>query len=116
MRRSTDSVSSIEMSIRLAIDGGINFMLRLDVSMLADSGIPEHVLNDDEWQGGLVLRFDVGDHSDHCITFNGDVMAVSLSFDTLYSCRVPLRAILNIVMAFDPPPESPIPASGLKLV
>lgn len=85
---------------------GIDFGFTADPEQLQDSGVPKHVLKTYA-DRMMFITLDAAYHSYNNPQIDDDEIALTLSFDTLYTCRFPYAAISQII--FNPDPE-PTPA------
>ena len=110
-----------EQAFRLGFALGVDFLFVAQASQLAESGIPQSVL--EQWPDEIVLKLDAAYHRHNAPQFSEDGVSLNLSFDTVYSCFLPWSAIQKVVFNLevpdpvaDTPPEPAPPGPGLRLV
>lgn len=94
-------------AIRLGLALGCDLHLVLDATMVRDSGVPQGVLQ--QFKERLPLRLDAAYHRHHDVQFHPDQVQMTLSFDSLYTCRFPWAAIQQVTL-FPLPPETDTPS------
>jgi hypothetical protein len=94
--------------VQLGFDAGIDMLLLVDTSALAEGwGGPAAVLRQHAGKQ-LPLQLLAAYHQHMRPELSDEELSIVLSFDTLYTCRLPWHAIRRIV--FDPlAPEAPKP-------
>jgi hypothetical protein len=114
-----------EQLFRMAFELGCDFYFTSDATLLAGSGVPESVLSRHPRELGIKL--DAAYHKYNLPRYGAESVTLSLSFDALYECTFPWRAIRQVVFwpaapelapAEPPAPEPPAPKKGghLRLV
>ena len=98
-----------EQAFRLAFGLGVDFIFVAKTEHLEDSGIPEEVLA--KSPNEIVLRLDAAFHRHNDPQFTPDGVCLVLSFDTLYTCRLPWSSITKVVFQLDPIEPLPEPPS-----
>lgn len=84
---------------------GCDFGLVLDTSKLVGSGIPASVL--ERYQGGpMRIQLDAMYHQYNDPSYDDEALTVTLSFDALYSCKLPWDSIGQIIFVPIPPSET----------
>jgi len=98
-----------EQAFRLAFGLGVDFIFVAKTEDLETSGIPLAVLA--KSPGEIVLRLDAAFHRHNDPQFTPEGVSLVLSFDTLYTCRIPWAAINKVVFQLDPIEALPEPPS-----
>ena len=98
-----------EQAFRLAFGLGIDFIFVAHTDQLEDSGIPSAVLAQSPSE--IVLRLDAAFHRHNDPQFTPEGVCLVLSFDTLYTCKVPWSAITKVVFQLEPIEPLPEPPS-----
>jgi transcriptional regulator with XRE-family HTH domain len=91
-----------EQAFRLAFGLGVDFTFIAATADLGDSGLPASVLA--RFPEKLVLRLDAAYHSDNRPQFDEAGVTLVLSFDALYTVKLPWSAIHQVVLDLVPPP------------
>lgn len=101
-----------EQLFRTAFALGCDFYFTADTSLLADSGVPAAVLAKHPRELGL--KMDAAYHQYNEPVYGPTGITLTLSFDALYTCTFPWRAIRQVVFwpaapeaAPAPPPDPP---------
>lgn len=89
-------------ALRLGLALGCDLHLVLDSAQVRDSGVPASVLQ--QFKERLPLRLDAAFHRHHDLRFEPEHVQITLSFDSLYTCRFPWAAIQQVTL-FPLPPE-----------
>ena len=92
-------------AIRLGFALGVDFAFVADARQLADSGVPASVL--EQWQDRLVIKLEAAYHRHNAPVFDERGLTLVLSFDTLYTCKFPWSAVLQVTFFVEPPPPAP---------
>lgn len=91
--------------IEAAVAGGLDFLLVVggDKTLRLKMGLPSSVAEKEP----LLLTFPAAYHRFAKPTCDDDGLYCELSFDSLYSCRMPLTAIQQVVVQSQAVPEWP---------
>ena len=89
---------------------GVDFGFTADPEQLQDSGVPRHVLNTYA-DRMMFITLDAAYHTYNNPRIDEDEITLTLSFDTLHTCRFPYAAISQIIFNPDPEP-TPAPEEG----
>jgi hypothetical protein len=84
---------------------GCDFYFAAEVAQLGESGVPANVLEQVR-DGNIGIRLDAVHHRDNAPQFEDETLTLTLSFDRLYTCRIPWTSIQQVVF-FPPRPEPP---------
>ena len=98
-----------EQAFRLAFGLGVDFIFVAKTEQLEDSGIPPAVLATSPNE--IVLRLDAAYHRQNAPQFTPEGVCLVLSFNTLYTCRLPWSSITKVVFQLDPIEPLPEPTS-----
>lgn len=90
--------------VELAFALGCDLFFLVDPAQLRGGGAPEHVLAQYQ-ERDLPLKLDAAYHAYNEPQLDADGMTLVLSFDALYTCRIPWSAVKQITLF--PSPEDP---------
>ena len=102
-----------EQIFRMAFGLGIDFFFLCDAAELGDSGVPGHVLN--QYKGReLPIKLDAAYHSYNDPRYSPLGLTLTLSFDQLYECTFPWKAVKQFILFPLAPvaPAEPDPEGG----
>jgi transcriptional regulator with XRE-family HTH domain len=85
---------------------GVDFLFLARTSDLVDSNVPQNVL-DQHGNRDLPIKLDAAYHQHNKPRYEPDGITLTLSFDALYECRFPWRAIHKVIF-LPMPPEAPV--------
>lgn len=81
--------------VKVGFELGCDFLVFVKVDQLENSGVPPYVLKDYD-QTGLPVRLDAAYHQYNEPEYTEEALVLSLSFDALYRCTFPWRAIFQV--------------------
>ena len=95
-----------EQLFRVAFGLGVDFFFLCDAAGLEESGVPGHVLK--QYTGReLPIKLDAAYHSYNAPRYHPDGITLTLSFDQLYECTFPWKAVKQFIL-FPAAPEAPL--------
>lgn len=95
-----------EQAIRLGFAMGCDFTFLALTEQLADSGIPDSVLNDPRFGSLLPIRLEAAYHVHNAPVYEARTLMLTLSFDTIRSCVLPWSSIVEVRYHVEPPEPS----------
>ena len=102
--------SHTEQLFRVGFALGCDFVFVADTAQLADSGVPQSVLDGFD-KREFVIKLDAAYHHHNQPQYNEDTIRLRLSFDTVHTCTFPWAAIQRVIFlpiaTAEPPPEEP---------
>ena len=110
----------VEQLVRAGFELGVTFLFWARLERLGDSGVPEHVLDDNRARGDLLIRLDAEFHRFNQPVFGEDGVTLTLGFDQLYDCTFPWPAIHKVIFdlesVIEEQPSDPKGRPRLRLV
>jgi transcriptional regulator with XRE-family HTH domain len=87
---------------------GLDMFLHLERRLIGDSGVPPAVLADRKFAEVLPIRLEAKWHRHNRPEFLDEGFRCTLSFDALYTCTFPWRALRQVGFTLPPEPEPPV--------